>query len=145
MKSTSRSGLERGQGSVEALLAILVLVVILFGGVELAQGVSLRSALDSSASAAARALSLDPGQWTFAAGLIQESVNRNVMGEKPVVTLRVYDRAGTARSAGWLADLPFGETFILEATAPFDANIPLLTTSPVTIQVRHWGVVERYP
>ena len=144
-KSTSRSGLESGQAAVEALLALWVLLLLTFGGIILAQGVVLRSAMDSSTAAAARALSLDPDQWAFAGELIQGSVDRNALGVKPAVAIQVYDSSGRAQSPGWLAGLDFGDGFILEASAPFDPRIPLLASRPVTIRVRHWGIVERYP
>ncbi len=136
---------ESGQAAVEALLVVMLMALLIFGGIELSQGVAVRQALDSGTAAAARALSLDPGQWTFASGIIQQSLDQNVMGRQVAVTLKVYDSAGTTRTAAWLAGSAFGTAFILEASAPFDADIPFLENGPVTIRVRHWGIVERYP
>lgn len=134
-----------GQAAVEALLVIMLMVLLIFGGIQLSQGVAIRQALDSGTGAAARALSLDPGQWSFAGNAVQQSVNQNVMGSAAVVTLRVYDSGGTLRSSAWLSSSPFGTSFILEASAPFDADIPFLSNAPITICVRHWGIIERYP
>jgi hypothetical protein len=136
---------ESGQAAVEALLVIMLLGLLIFGGIQLSQGVAMRQALDSGAGVAARALSLDPTQWSFASSVVQQSVDQNVMGGAVPVTLRVYDSGSTLRSSAWLSGSNFGTTFILEASAPFDADIPFLANSPITIHVRHWGIVERYP
>ena len=135
----------RAQASVEALLMLMLLALLVFGGVELSRGVAVRQALDSGCGAAVRALSLDPGQWSFAGNLIQQSVQQNVMGAGPVVSVQVYDSANTPRSSAWLSGSPFGTVFVLEASAPFQADIPFLPNSPMSIRVRHWGIVERYP
>ena len=128
-----------------ALLVLMLLALLVFGGVELSRGVAVRQALDSGCGAAVRALSLDPGQWSFAGNLIQQSVQQDVMGAGPVVSVQVYDSANTPRSSAWLSGSPFGTVFILEASAPFQADIPFLPNSPMSIRVRHWGIVERYP
>ena len=135
----------KGQASVEALLVLMILGLLIFGGIELSRGVSVRQALDSGSGAAVRALSLDPSQWSFASGLVQQSVNQNVMGAGPAVSVQIYDTANTPRSSAWLSGSPFGTVFILEASAPFQTDIPFLSDQVITIRVRHWGIVERYP
>lgn len=148
MMSTPKLGLKsdsKGQAAVEALLVLMVLALIIFGGIELSRGVAIRQALDSSAGAAVRALSLDPSQWSYAKNLIQEGTNQNVMGTVEATTIQVFDAAGTPRSSAWLSGSPFGTTFILEASAPFQADIPFLSEPIMTIRVQHWGIVERYP
>ena len=146
--STPRLGLRRdsrGQAAVEALLVLMILALVIFGGIELSRGVAMRQALDSGAGAAVRALALDPSQWTFAGNIVQQGVNQNVPGAKPSTSLKVYDASGTLRSSAWLSGSPFGTSFVLEASAPFQADIPFLSEPLVTIRVRHWGIVERYP
>ena len=148
MMSTPRLGLSedtRGQAAVEALLVLIILVLVIFGGIEVSRGVAVRQALDSGAGAAVRALALDPSQWTFAGTIVQQGVNQNVLGIKPTTTLKVYDASGTLRSSAWLSGSPFGTSFVLEASAPYQADIPFLAEPLVTIRVRHWGIVERYP
>jgi len=143
-----KSGLrkdQKGQAAVEALLVLMILALVIFGGLELSRGVAIRQALDSSAGAAVRALSLDPSQWTYAKNLIQQGTNQNVMGMIEATTIQVFDAAGTPRSSAWLSGSPFGTTFILEASAPFQADIPFLSEPIMTIRVQHWGIVERYP
>lgn len=134
-----------GQAAVEALLVVMILGLLIFGGIELSQGVAVRQAMDSGAGAATRALSLDPAQWSFATILIQQSVNQNVMGASPAVTVSIYDTSNTLRSSAWLSGSSFGTGFIVEASVPFQADIPFLPASAITIRVRHWGIVERYP
>ena len=148
MMSTPKLGLKsdsKGQAAVEALLVLMVFALVIFGGIELSRGVAMRQALDSSAGAAVRALSLDPSQWNYAKNLIQEGTNQNVMGTVEATTIQVFDAAGTPRSSAWLSGSPFGTTFILEASAPFQADIPFLSEPIMTIRVQHWGIVERYP
>ena len=148
MMSTPKLGLKsdsKGQAAVEALLVLMVLALVIFGGIELSRGAAIRQALDSSAGAAVRALSLDPSQWNYAKNLIQEGTNQNVMGTVEATTIQVFDAAGTPRSSAWLSGSPFGTTFILEASAPFQADIPFLSEPIMKIRVQHWGIVERYP
>jgi hypothetical protein len=148
MMSTPKSGLkadQKGQAAVEALLVLMILVLVIFGGIELSRGVAIRQALDSSAGAAVRALSLDPSQWSYARDLIQDETNQNVMGANVGTSLQVFDAAGTPRSSAWLLGSPFGTAFILEASAPFQADIPFLSGPVMTIRVQHWGIVERFP
>lgn len=146
--SMSKSGLksdQRGQASVEALLVLMILALVIFGGIELSQGIAVHQALDSGSGAASRALSLDPSRWTFAEALVQQAVDQNVMGTGATVTLYVYDSADTLRNAAWLSGSPFGTAFVVEASAPFHTDIPFLLDSAITIRVRHWGIIERYP
>jgi hypothetical protein len=147
MNSHSHEGNQKngGQASVEALLVLMLLGLLIFGGIELSRGVAVRQALDSGCGAAVRALSLDPGQWSFSTSLVTQSVQQNVMGGGPVASLKVYDSGNTLRSSAWLSGSPFGTTFILEASAPFQTNIPFLADQAITIRVRHYGIVERYP
>lgn len=146
--STSKSDLSqdhKGQAAAEVLLVLMILVLVVFGGIELSRGVAIRQSLDGSTGMAVRALSLDPSQWDYAKSMIQEATNQNVMGGNTATTLQVFDAAGTERSSAWLSGSSFGTTFILEATAPFQADIPFLSEALFTIRVRHWGIVERYP
>ena len=148
MMSMSKSGLkadQRGQASVEALLVLMILGLVIFGGIELSRGVAIRQALDSSTGAAVRALSLDPSQWSYASNLIQTGTDQNVLGASVSTSLQVLDAAGIVRSSAWLSGSPFGTTFILVASAPFQADIPFLAEPVLTIKVQHWGIVERYP
>jgi Flp pilus assembly protein TadG len=133
--STLKSGLkqnQRGQAVIESLLVLMILVLVTFGGFELSRGVAIRQALDSSTGAAVRALSLDPSQWNYAKDIIQDGTNQNIMGGDVTTNLQVFDTAGTLRSSAWLSGCPFGTTFILEASAPFQADIPFLSEPAMT-------------
>ena len=148
MISTSKSVRRQdqtGQAVVEALLVLMLLVLVIFSGFELSRGIALRQALDSGAGIAVRALSLDPSQWAIASQILQQAVDQHVVGGQSGINLQVYDTGGNPRNEAWLSGSPFGTTFILEASAPFQADIPFLLNPGITIRVRHWGIVERYP
>ena len=140
---------QRGQAALEMLLVLLILVPLLFGGIELARGVGIRHSLDSGVGVASRALSLDPAQWSWANQVIQDSVTNNVLGGGTATapTVRAFNSAGTQLSSGQLASLGFGETFRLEAATTYTPWLPLVSGGgrQVTITVSHWGIVEKYP
>jgi len=142
-----RSAREKGQASLELILVLMILVPLLFGGIELARGVGIRHALDSGVGVATRALSLDPSQWSWATSVINQAVTGNLLGggsvSTPVVT--VYNAGGSAISAGALASLPFGAAFRLEAVVTYTPEITLVGGQTIIIRVSHWGIIERYP
>ena len=142
---SGRNYSDQGQAAVEALLVLMILVSVIFGGIELSRGVAIRQALDSSTAAAVRALSLDPTQWGYSNSLIQQAMDQNVMRSASAISMQVMDDSGAERNSNWLSGSPFGTSFILEVSAPFQADIPFLPTGAITIRVRHWGIVERYP
>ncbi|MGB8211995.1 MAG: TadE/TadG family type IV pilus assembly protein [Anaerolineales bacterium] len=138
---------QRGQASIELLLILLILVPLLFGGIELARGVGIRQSLDSGTAAATRALSIDPVQWDWATGVIDQAMTNNVLGGGSVsaVTVNAYDSSGAQLTSGQLATLPFGSPFLVEAECNYTPWLPLVGGSTVTIRVSHWGIVESYP
>lgn len=143
----SKSVHEKGQGSIELLLVLLILIPLLFGGIELARGVGIRHALDSGVSISTRALSLNPTQWSWATSVIDQAVTGNPLGggavSSPVII--VYDKNGNQINPSTLANLPFGSAFRLEATVSYKPDITLVGGQTVTIRVSHWGIIERYP
>jgi hypothetical protein len=138
---------EDGQAILEMLLVILILVPLLFGGIELARGVAVRHALDGGTGLAVRALSLDPTAWDWALEIVMQGVEENIMGESGVGTpaLQVYDSSGALLTPGALAALPFGTPFRLEAQLSFTPELPLIPAQTILVRVSHWGIVERYP
>ena len=137
----------KGQAALEFLLVLLILVPLLFGGIELARGVGIRHALDSGVGVAARALSLDPTQWSWAVSTIQQAVSNNPLGGGAVsaATVKVYNAGGIAIGSSGLAALPFGAAFRLEASCTYTPEIILVGGQMVSIRVSHWGIVERFP
>ena len=137
----------KGQAVLEFLLVLMILVPLLFGGIELARGVGLRHALDSGAGVATRALSLDPTQWTWANSVINQAVSGNPLGGGSVsaVTVTVYNAGGSVINSSALASLPFGAAFRLAASVTYTPEITLVGGQTITIRVSHWGIVERYP
>lgn len=138
---------ESGQSVLEFMLALLVLVPLLIGGIELSRGVGIRQALDSGTFIASRALSLEPGEWNWATSTIQAALNDNILGGGSVSapTVRIYDHSGTEITSNELQNLPFGAQFRLESEVGFTPDIPLVGGSAITIRVSHWSIVERYP
>ena len=139
--------LERGQSILELLLVLMILVPLLFGGIELARGVSLRHSLSSGVLVAVRSLSLEPTTWSWSNTVINQSVSENVLGggNASTPTIQTYSSTGTAISPTTLAGLPFGTPFRLDASVNYTPDIPILGGTLITIRVSHWGIVERYP
>ena len=142
-----RSAREKGQASLELILVLMILVPLLFGGIELVRGVGIRHALDSGVGVATRALSLDPSQWSWATSVISQAVSGNPLGGGSVsaVTVKVYNAGGSEISSSALAALPFGSAFRLEASGTYTPEITLVGGQTITIRVAHWGIVEKYP
>lgn len=138
---------QAGQAVLEFLLVLMILVPLLFGGIELARGVGIRHALDSGVGLAARALSLDPTQWNWAVSVVNQAVSDNPLGGGSVsaVTVTVYNAGGAQINAATLTNLPFGSAFRLAASVTYTPEIVLVGGQTVTIRVSHWGIVERYP
>ena len=139
--------LEQGQSVLELMLALLVLIPLLIGGIELSRGVGIRQALDSGTHIASRALSLEPGEWSWATDTIQSSLDTNILGGGSVSspTVRIYNTSGTQITPTALNGLPFGSQFRLEAEVTYTPDIPLVGGQTISIRVSHWSIVERYP
>ena len=143
----SGSRAQKGQAVLELLLVLFILVPLLFGGIELARGVSLRHSLSSGVLVAVRSLSLEPTTWSWSNTVIHQSISENVLGSgnASIPTIQAYSSSGGAISPATLAGLPFGTPFRLEASLNYTPDIPLLGGTPITIRVSHWSIVERYP
>ena len=136
-----------GQGTLEFMLVLLVLIPLLLGGIELARGVSLRHSLASGVHIATRTLSLDPDEWPWAYAIITQSVTDNVLGggSASPPAINIYNDGGGQITPAALSGLPFGTPFRLEAEVTYTPDIPLVGGSGVTIRTSHWGIMERYP
>ena len=139
--------LERGQSVLELLLVLLILVPLLFGGIELSRGVDIRQSLESGTFIAARGLSLEPENWGWAMSTIQSSLNTNVLGGGSVSapTVKIYNDNGTEITPAALNALAFGSPFRLQSTVTYTPDIPIVGGIPITIRVSHRSLVERYP
>ena len=139
---------EGGQGTVEILLVLLVLLPILFGAFSLAQGIILKHNLDVSVEKAARVLSVNPSDYNYAEYLIRSEVDGGLLGAGygQQVVIRLYDAVTHAEiSSADLAGAGFGYRFVVRAEVPWRADIPFLSSGPQTISVLHFGMVERFP
>jgi len=139
--------LERGQSVLELLLALLILIPLVFGGIELSRGVDIRQSLESGTFIAARGLSLEPDEWGWALSTIQSSLNTNVLGGGSVsaATVKIYNDNGTEITPTALNTMAFGSPFRLESTVTYTPDIPIIDGIPITIRVSHRSLVERYP
>jgi hypothetical protein len=144
-----RNKFQRGQATLEILLVLIILIPLIFGGIELSRGVAVRAALDSGVGVAVRALSIDPTQWGWSANVVATTVAQNVFGSAGLGTvhLEAYDSADQLISdpGNNLQNLPYGTPFCLVGWVNYSPVIPLLTLSPgyIPIRVRHCGIIER--
>ena len=134
----------RGQATLEVLIVLLILIPLVFGGIELSRGVAVRSALDSGVSVMVQAVSIDPNQWGWSATIVQETVNQNVFGSlglDPTVQLEAVDF--NDQPIGNLNTLPYGALFCVVGSVGYSPMVPLLPLSPITITVKHCGVIQK--
>jgi hypothetical protein len=134
---------ERGQGTLELLLALGLLVALLVGALSLGQGYSARHALDNATAIAARQIALNPGAWGDALKGVGLAVAASLWGgAADEVSCAVYDSGGALVDPTYL---PFASRFSVTCSAPFQAQISFVPTSPRTLTVTHYEVMERYP
>jgi len=140
-----RNRFQRGQAMLEILIVLLILIPLIFGGIELSRGVAVRSSLDSGVGVAVQALSIDPTQWGFAGTVVQQAVDQNVFGSAgldPFVHLEARDFNDLP--IGDLTVLPYGAPFCIVGSVGYSAMVPLLPSlMPITIRVRHCGIIQR--
>jgi hypothetical protein len=120
---------------LEVLVVLFILIPLVFGGIELSRAVTVRAALDSGVAVAARAISLDPGQWAWAVGVVNDTVNQNIFGTGGVEPVSV-----TISPA--LGSLSFGDPFCLTGETHFTPDIPFLSNTRILIRVQHCGIIE---
>ena len=135
---------------LEILVVLLILIPLIFGGIELSRAVAVRGALDSGVGVMAQAISIDPrpDQWTWAAKVVQDTVNQNVFGTAgldPFVSLAAYDSSGAEiiYPKDNMQNLAFGAGFCLKGWVKYTPLIPLLPLPPITLLVQHCGVIEK--
>jgi hypothetical protein len=138
---------QRGQAMLEILIVLLILIPLIFGGLELTRGVAVRSSLDSGVTVAVQALSLDSTQWDWAAIEVASAVSQNFFGDVGVGTVHfeAYDSTNAPLDKSGLAGLSYGAPFCIVGWVNYTAVIPLIDlsgVSPIKISVRHCGVVQ---
>jgi len=139
-----RNRFQRGQATLEILIVLLILIPLIFGGIELSRGVAVRSALDSGLNVMVQAVSIDPNQWGWSAIVVQETVDQNVFGSlglEPTVHLTAVDFNN--QPTGDLSTLPYGALFCVVGSVGYSPMVPLLPLSPITITVKHCGVIQK--
>jgi len=148
-----RNHFQRGQATLEILIVLLILIPLIFGGIELSRGVAVRAALDSGVGIMVQAISIDPSpsQWSWAATVVQQTVDQNVFGSAgldPFVNLEAYDSSGSLITdpLNTMQTLPYGAGFCLVGWENYAPMIPLVTLplpGHLRIQVRHCGVIQK--
>ena len=139
-------GDRRGQGTLEALFVLMVLILLVFGGLEVAQGVILKHALDVGTEKAARVLAINPSDYATAESIIRDEVTGNLLGHGygSQVTVRLYDASTvTEITAADLAAQGFGYRFMVGTELVWTPDIPLMNAGDATIVSMHHGVVDR--
>lgn len=133
----------RGQAMLEVLVVLMILIPLIFGGFELSRAVSVRAALDSGVGVAARAISLDTsaGQWVWAVGVVNDTVDQNVFGTTGVEAVSVY-ATNSGGSPIDITSLGFSDPFCIVGETHFTPDIPFLTGARILIRVRHCGIIE---
>jgi hypothetical protein len=140
-----RNHFQRGQATLEILIVLLILIPLIFGGIELSRGVAVRSALDSGVSVMVPAISIDPNQWGWSATIVQETVDQNVFGSvglDPTVHLEAV--GFNNQPIGDLTTLPYGALFCVVGSVGYSPMVPLLPNlPPIIITVKHCGVIQK--
>jgi hypothetical protein len=143
-----RNRFQRGQATLEILVVLLILIPLIFGGIELSRAVAVRGALDSGVGVMAQAISLDPSsnQWDWAAGVVQQTIDQNVFGTAGVdpLTLAASGSSGVIDNPREnMKNLPFGAGFCLQGWVKYTPLVPLLPLAPITLRVQHCGVIQK--
>lgn len=139
---------ENGQGTVETLFVVFVLMLLLFGSIELSRGIFLKHALDVATEKAARVLSINPSDYDYAEELIRTEVNGSVLGSGygDQVVVRLLDAMSQAEiSSADLSTANFGYRFVVRAEVPWQPSIPFLSNPSRVLSAMHFGIVERFP
>jgi hypothetical protein len=138
-RSSRPSRIQRGQATLELLIALLILIPLIFGAFELSRGIAVRAALDSGVGVGVRALSLDPSaaQLNWVRTIVDNAVQENVFGSGGLGAVSVYTVPAD------ISGLAFGATFCLIGAVEFTPDMPLLSNTTITIRVRHYGVIEK--
>jgi len=127
---------ERGGLSTEFLILLPVMLLLLFGALELGRAASLRMALGDGVWRAARYLSIhapydDLGAWQ----IVQEAVAHNALGGAEGVVVSVTDDGGRS----------FGHEICVQAETSYCPSIPFLVPGCLTLRAKHCLLVERWP
>jgi Flp pilus assembly protein TadG len=126
-----------GNVSIELILLLPVVMLLIFGGLEMARAATLRMALGDGAWRAARYLSVyDPWDEAGAASIVRDVVADNALGGDPAsVVVAVSDDGGRS----------FAHVVTVQAEMDFCPLVPFLTNGCVTLRTEHSLQVEAWP
>ncbi len=138
MRRLKLKNAHHAQATLEMLVVLIVLVPLLFGGIELARAISLRHSLDSGAFTAARVISLTPDDLTTARSIVQDSVTQNVFAGGNIANANYGTVTWDTCPNGHV----LGCRFIYTATIDYTPWIPIIGGQPIVITIRHHGIVD---
>ncbi len=125
----------RGQSAVEALLATILFVTLIFGGLELARAVSLKQALDRGAFEGVRYLATR-GDVAGTTPVVRAAVARAILGA---------DAAQASVSTTWTAGTHYGASVCVTASYATTLDMPLVAVVARTLSATHCTPYEVYP
>lgn len=125
----------RGQSAAEALLTTILMITLIFGGIEIARAISLKQALDRGAFEGARYLATH-GDLAGANGAVRDAVTHAILGGDPALV---------TTSSTWSAATRYGDTVCLTASYATSLNMPLVATVARNLSARHCTAYEVYP
>jgi Flp pilus assembly protein TadG len=131
-----RASSGRGQASLEMLIVLLMLIPLIFGGIELSRAVAVHSALDSGTAVATRMLALNPDQAGDAYIVLTTTINTNIMGTSGLGSVTLTPDIA-------LNTVSFGSVFCMTGAAEFTPAIPFLSLAPIHMTSKHCAVMER--
>ena len=126
---------ERGQSAAEALLATVLFVVLVLGGLELARGVALKQALDRGAFEGARYLATR-GDVSGAISVARQAVARAILGADP-------NQAQVTTT--WTPATRYGDQVCVTVSYPTTLDMPLVAAVARTLGATHCTPYEVYP
>ncbi|MCX6031776.1 MAG: pilus assembly protein [Chloroflexi bacterium] len=125
----------RGQSAVEALLATILFVTLIFGGLELARAVSLKQALDRGAFEGVRYLATH-GDVTGTTPVVRAAVARAILGADP---------AQASVNTTWTAGTHYGDSVCVTTNYATTLDMPLVAVVARTLTAEHCTPYEVYP
>ena len=126
---------ERGIASIEMLVVTMLLALLLFGGIELGRGMSLKHALDVGTYNAVRYYSLTECDQATVEDIVKREIQNNPLGGNPddvTVTIILPDGPG------------FRHEVTIRSEMPFHASIPFMSLPVKTLRAEHTMLIEKY-
>lgn len=126
---------ERGTTAVEVLLVTMIVIPLIFGGIELTRGITIKESLDRGAFEGARYFAIH-GNETAARNQVRAASANGVFPLDPSkVSVTISPNAG----------LKYGDAVCVEASYDTDLDLALVSMFSVRLRGRHCTAYERFP